>query len=80
VVAYGNRSRGVLPIIARFTFSDGSTQEFEYPALVWSMNTTHYVRRYEFGGKRVTKIELDPDHRLIDIDRRNNVWTAPTTS
>ena len=24
-------------------------------------------------------IELDPDHRLIDIDRSNNVWTAPST-
>jgi hypothetical protein len=28
-------------------------------------------------GKRVVKIELDPDHRLVDIDRSNNVWTAP---
>ena len=79
-VSYGNRARGVLPIIARFTFSDGSTEEHRYPALVWSMNSTHYVRHYEFAGKRLIKIELDPDHRLIDIDRANNTWTAPTTS
>jgi hypothetical protein len=44
------------------------------------MNSSHYVRHYEFAGKRLTKIELDPDHRLIDIDRANNTWTAPTTS
>jgi len=80
IVVYGNRARGVLPIIARFTFSDGSTEEHRYPALVWSMNSTHYVRHYEFAGKRLIKIELDPDHRLIDIDRANNTWTAPTTS
>jgi hypothetical protein len=80
VVRYANRARGVLPIRARFTFSDGSTEDFHYPAEVWSTNTTRYLRRYSFPGKHVTRIELDPDHRLIDIDRSNNVWSAPPTS
>ncbi len=75
-VMYGSRMRGVLPIRARFTFTDGSTQEFDYPAEVWSTNTTHYIRRYTFG-KKVAKIELDPDHLLVDVDRSNNTWTAP---
>ena len=73
-VVYGNRARGVLPIHARFTFSDGTTQLFDYPAEVWSTNTAHYLRQYEFVGKRLTMIELDPDKRLPDIDRANNVW------
>jgi hypothetical protein len=77
LVAYANRARGVLPIRARFTMSDGSTQDFNYPAEVWSTNTVRYIRRYTFVGKRVVKIELDPDHRLVDIDRSNNVWTPP---
>ncbi|HEX8904367.1 MAG TPA: M1 family aminopeptidase, partial [Longimicrobiaceae bacterium] len=77
-VAFGNRERGVLPIRARFTFSDGSTQEFDYPAEVWGLNQRRYTREYQFTGKRVTRIELDPDKRLIDADRANNVWTAPT--
>jgi hypothetical protein len=80
VVRYANRARGVLPILARFTFSDGTTQDFRYPAEVWSTNTTRYLRRYKFTGKHVTRIELDPDHRLIDIDRANNVWSAPPAS
>ncbi len=74
-VMYGNRQRGVLPIIARFTFADGTKQDFKYPAEVWSTNTAHYVRRYAFT-KPVTRIELDPDKRLIDVDRSNNVWPA----
>ena len=78
LVAYGNRARGVLPIRARFTMSDGSTTDFNYPAEVWSTNTVRYIRRYSFVGKKVVKIELDPDHRLVDIDRTNNVWTATT--
>jgi hypothetical protein len=74
IVAYGNRARGVLPIRARFTFNDGSTERFDYPAEVWSTNTTRYVRQYDFRGKTLRRIELDPDERLVDLDRSNNVW------
>ncbi len=73
-VLYTNHARGVLPIHARFTFSDGSKQDFDYPVEVWSTNTTFYVRQYEFKGKKLVKVELDPDKRLPDTDRENNVW------
>ena len=79
IVMYGNRARGVLPIHARFTFNNGSVENYDYPAEVWSTNTTHYVRRYTFTGKTVTKIELDPDKRLLDLDRTNNVWQPGAT-
>jgi hypothetical protein len=79
MVVYGNRSRGVLPIHARFSFSDGSTESFDYPAEVWSTNTTRYIRQYSFPGKTLRRIELDPDHRLPDIDRTNNAWPAPAS-
>jgi hypothetical protein len=75
-VMFGNRARGVLPIHARFTFTDGSSQEFDYPAEVWSTNSSHYVRQYAFTGKKLSKIEVDPDHRVPDIDRTSNVWPA----
>ena len=76
LVAYGNRARGVLPIRARFTFSDGSQQDIAYPAEVWSTNSVRYIRRYQWVGKRPQRLELDPDRRLIDIDRTNNSWAA----
>jgi hypothetical protein len=76
-VVYGNRARGVLPIRARFTFSDGSVENYNYPAEVWSTNTMHYMRRYTFGNKTLTRIELDPDGRLVDLDRTNNTWGTP---
>ncbi len=78
-VAYGNRARGVLPLHVRFTFSDGSTQQYDYPAEVWSTNTTRYLRQYSFPGKTLTRIELDPDRLLVDIDRTNNVWNSATS-
>jgi hypothetical protein len=73
-VAFGNRARGVLPIHARFSFSDGSQERYDYPAEVWSTNTTRYVRQYLFRGKTLRRIELDPDERLVDVDRTNNAW------
>jgi hypothetical protein len=77
IIAFGNRERGVLPIRARFTFSDGSTEAHDYPAEVWSTNTVRYVRRFSFAGKTLAKVELDPENRIPDITRANNSWTAP---
>lgn len=74
-VIFANRGRGVLPIRARLTFSDGSTQELKYPAEVWSLNSTRYARQFAFEGKTLTRIEIDPEQRLVDFDRSNNVWT-----
>lgn len=74
VVQYGNRERGVLPIRARFTFTDGTTENFIYPAEVWSTNSVAYQRQYAFPGKKLAKIELDPDSRIVDINRSNNIW------
>jgi hypothetical protein len=76
VVTFGNRGRGVLPIRARFTFSDGTTEEVRYPAEVWSTNTTRYPRRFAFTGKTLTRIDVDPDQLLVDMDRTNNSWVA----
>jgi peptidase M1-like protein len=76
LVGYGNKSRGVLPLLVRFTMSDGSTMNYRYPADVWSMNSMFYVRRYDFAGKTVSRIEIDPDHRIVDDNRANNVWSS----
>jgi hypothetical protein len=79
-VGYGNLDRGVLPIRVRFTFTDGKSVNYDYPAEVWSMAGSMYVRRYAFPGETLASIELDPEHRLIDDDRSNNKWTAPTAA
>ncbi len=76
-VWYGNKGRGVLPILARFTFSDGTTQDYNYPGEVWSVNTSQYARSYAFQNKTVTRVQLDPDSRLVDKNRANNTWNAP---
>jgi hypothetical protein len=73
-VVYGNHAHGVMPILARLTLSDGTIRNFSYPAESWRANSTRYVVTYTLPQK-VTKIELDPEHHLVDTDRKNNVWT-----
>jgi hypothetical protein len=73
-VRFRNYARGVLPLRVRFTFSDGSAQDFTYPAEIWSTNSAFYDRFYDFRGKTVSKVQIDPDNRLVDTDRDNNVW------
>ena len=60
-VLYGNRARGVLPIRARFTFTDGSTQDFDYPGRGVEHEHAALRPRVRVRGKKLTKIELDPD-------------------
>ncbi len=76
-VAYGNRSRGVLPLLVQFTFSDGTTQDVTYPADIWMANSTRYVVSYTFLKKTVTQILLDPGQHLVDANISNNLWAAP---
>jgi hypothetical protein len=75
-VVYGNKATGVMPLLVRFTFSDGTTQDYKYPAEVWATNGKTYTVSYTFTGKTVAKIVLDPDQHLIDIDATNNSWVA----
>ena len=76
-IRYENDARGVLPILVRFTFTDGTTKDFSYPAEVWSMNTHDYIRHYAFPARTVARIDLDPDSLLVDDDRGNNTWISP---
>lgn len=78
-VRFRNYARGVLPLHVRFIFNDGSSQNYDYPAEVWSTNTSWYDRFYTFPGKTVSKVQIDPDDRSVDTDRSNNTWPRSAT-
>lgn len=86
---FGNSARGknyvrisvenhggiLMPIHARLTFSDGTSEMVKVPAEAWEMNE----RAHTFGvftNKVLTRVELDPDEVFADIDRSNNTWNA----
>ncbi|MDN3724557.1 M1 family metallopeptidase [Aequorivita sp. SDUM287046] len=62
-----------MPILAQFTYSDGSTERITYPAEIWRKNDQS-VGKVIASEKEITKIEVDPDEETADIDTSNNSW------
>jgi hypothetical protein len=63
-----------LPIFLRLTFEDGSTESLALPVDAWNQGP-RFTRRVQ-GPRRIRRAELDPDGRLPDDDRGNNVKVA----
>ncbi|MFT7627073.1 MAG: hypothetical protein ACI9OS_000718 [Ulvibacter sp.] len=62
-----------MPIIAEFTYSDGSTKRVTYPAEIWRKNDVS-VGKVIASEMEITKIIVDPDEETADIDTSNNSW------
>lgn len=63
----------VMPIIAEYTYDDGTKERIQYPAEIWRFNDRE-VRKTIASDKRIVSIEVDPDEETADIDTSNNSW------
>jgi hypothetical protein len=80
-VKIDNKGGLVLPVKMAVTFSDGSTQRVDLPADIWRSNELTFTYGF-FTDKTVTKVVLDPDEAMADVDTSNNTWSggeSPTT-
>jgi hypothetical protein len=71
-----NKGGLVMPIHIQVTFDDDSVELFELPADAWRANEKTFTKGF-FSDRNVVHVELDPKHAFADIDRENNVWSAP---
>lgn len=71
LVTVENRDPMVMPVTLRITFADGTKRDIALPAETWIRKASNDV--YVAGSQRVVRAELDPDHKLPDRDRSNNV-------
>ena len=71
LVTVENRDLMVMPSTLRVTWADGSTRDLRLPAETWIRQASIDV--FVPGTQRITRAELDPDHKLPDRDRSNNV-------
>ena len=67
------RDKLVMPVLLRVTYADGHRVDMKLPAETWIRQGSVAVA---LPAGRVVRAELDPDHKLPDRDRRNNVATA----
>lgn len=63
-----------MPVIAKITWSDGSTQTVVRPASVWFAGDTTLTITVPTQGKSVRSARLDPENRFQDLKPRDNTW------
>jgi hypothetical protein len=69
------RDRLIMPVTLRVTTADGRRRDIRLPAETWIRQAATKIPVE--GASPVVRAELDPDHRIPDRDRGNNVMTAP---
>ncbi len=63
----------VMPVLLEVEMADGRVVRKQLPVEVWTRGNA-----FDFflaGKGTVVRVTLDPDHRLPDVDRTDNVWT-----
>ncbi|MHA0318505.1 M1 family metallopeptidase [Sphingomonas melonis] len=69
LVRVTSRDRLVMPATLRVTYANGTTRDVRLPAETWIRQASTAV---SVPAGTVVKAELDPDHKLPDLDRSNN--------
>jgi hypothetical protein len=72
-LSFENKGGLVMPLILRFTFTDGSNVISRHPAEIWLKNEDSFSKVFIFK-KEVKEIELDPFLESADTDLKNNYW------
>ncbi len=75
-IAIEDRGLAPMPVELAVTRADGSVQRLELPVNVWLAGTRHASVRL-LARPEIVRVEIDPDSLFADIDRTNQVWTAP---
>lgn len=79
-----------MPIDLSITLDNGQTRNYNIPLLsmygnketsasgaeAWPWTHPSYTLPVNTAGAKVIKVEIDPTHRMVDIDRSDNVWIA----
>jgi hypothetical protein len=73
-VTVASLQKMVMPVTLRVTFADGTKRDVRLPAETWIRQVS--TRVPIVSGSPVVRAELDPDHKLPDKDRANNLFIA----
>ena len=77
IITLENKGEMPMPISMEITFSDGSTKMVDFPVEIWQRNNTHdYLAE---GNKEVSKVTLNPNKKIVDLDSKNDVWSSTDT-
>jgi peptidase M1-like protein len=70
-----NKEKLALPVDLKITLADGKVENLNLPVNIWQRGGV-WTFIYP-STQAIQSIEIDSDHQLPDVDRKNNVWNAP---
>ena len=73
IITIANDSQMVMPATVRVVEQGGHGRVVHLPVEIWQQGGT-FSFRYDSHAP-VDSVVIDPDGRLPDVDRRNNIWT-----
>lgn len=72
-IVIANKEQMPMPVILKVTTVSGKTETIRIPVDVWMRNKTWTVNYPT--SEALSKVELDPERVLPDVDESNNTWT-----
>jgi hypothetical protein len=63
----------VMPVKYRVTYDDGTQETRVLPVEAW-FAANRFTVTLDQKGKRVKRVEIDPEEQLPDTNTANNVW------
>jgi len=78
-VFLSNRGDMVAPVALQISFADGTTRSVKLPVETWFRgdNATWAFRAP--ASPALARIEIDPAHVYPEVERTDNLWTAPAS-
>jgi hypothetical protein len=73
VITLVNKDKMAMPVDLKITQSNGQTETIHFPVNIWQRGGGVWKFKYP-STSSITKVEIDPDHQLADVDTKNNVW------
>lgn len=70
-VTFASKQKLVMPATLRIDYADRSHEDVRVPVEAWRQSATPKLALHT--SKKIAKLTLDPEHKLPDADRGNNV-------
>ncbi|MEH6305760.1 M1 family metallopeptidase [Olivibacter sp. CPCC 100613] len=67
-----NKQQMVMPMLVRVKESNGTVHNFNVPVEIWQRGAE--AKFHVDTQSKIINVELDPEHKIPDIDRTNNIW------
>lgn len=74
LITLENKDQMVMPVTITITDSNGKVYTIKRPVEIWRTSSKWTLKL--LSNTKITKVVLDENHQLPDMNRENNVWEA----